>query len=89
MAKVIIKQLSEEEIKNKGIRKWQIWEKEVSRFPWTYDGEEECFFIEGEVIIETKDGLSNIKPGDFVVFQKGLECVWDIKKPVRKYYNFP
>jgi len=89
MAKVRVTSLSEEEIKNKGIRKWPVWTKEVSRFPWKYDGEEQCLFLEGEVVIETKNGNQNLKPGDFVVFENGLECVWDIKKPVRKHYNFP
>jgi len=26
--------------------------------------------------------------GDFVTFPEGLSCVWDIKEPVRKHYNF-
>ncbi len=26
--------------------------------------------------------------GDFVTFPKGLSCVWDIKEPVKKHYNF-
>jgi len=26
--------------------------------------------------------------GDLVVFPKGLSCVWQVKKPVRKYYVF-
>ena len=26
--------------------------------------------------------------GDFVTFPKGLSCIWDIKAPVRKHYNF-
>ena len=88
MAKVIIERLSEEEINKRGIRSWPQWSKEVSRFDSYYDGDEECLFIEGEVIIETEDAKSEIKPGDFVIFQKGLKCIWDIRKPVRKYYNF-
>ncbi|MDK2908880.1 MAG: uncharacterized protein PWR20_447 [Bacteroidales bacterium] len=82
------RRLSEEEIKTKGIRNWPTWEKEVSRFPWTYDETEECYFIEGEVIIETKEGNYTIEPGDFVIFHEGLKCVWDIRRPVKKHYNF-
>ena len=26
--------------------------------------------------------------GDLVQFEKGLKCIWKVKKPVRKYYNF-
>ncbi len=29
-----------------------------------------------------------IKKGDYVTFPKGLSCVWDVKEPVKKHYNF-
>lgn len=89
MAKVIIEHLAESEIGKRGIRNWPIWEKEISRFDWLYDGDEECLIIEGEVIVETEKGSFSIKKGDFVTFKSGLKCVWDIKKPIKKYYNFP
>ncbi len=90
MAKVIITQLSPEETAKRGIHEWPVWTKEVSRFGHVYDdGTEECLFLEGEVTIETREGNYQIRPGDFVVFEEGLECTWDIHKPVRKHYNFP
>ena len=88
MTKVIIKQLSEDEKQELGIKSWPIWEKEISRFSWTYSGDEQCYIIAGEFSVETDDGFFNIKPGDFVVFKDGLSCVWDIKKPVKKHYSF-
>jgi uncharacterized cupin superfamily protein len=89
MPKVIIQKLSQKEIEERKIKSWPIWEKEVSRFEHTYDGDEECLFLEGEVVIETKEENFTIVPGDFVTFRDGLECIWDIKRPVRKHYNFP
>jgi uncharacterized protein len=89
MKKVIIQKLSESELKERGILKWPIWEKEVSRFSHTYEGDEECLFIEGHVIIETLECNYTIDAGDFVIFRDGLECVWNIRKPVKKHYNFP
>jgi len=89
MEKVIIQKLADSEIKERQIRKWPIWEKEVSRFSHTYDGDEECLFLEGEVVIESGERNYTISPGDFVIFKDGLECIWDIKKPVKKHYNFP
>ena len=89
MSGVIIQKLTEEEIRGKDIRSWPVWTKEISRFEWTYDGPEECLFLEGEVVIETAEGAFNIAPGDFVTFRDGLKCIWDIKKPVKKHYNFP
>jgi len=88
MATVKIEKLTEEEIAKRGIRSWPVWEKEVSRFPWTYTGEEQCYILNGEVVIETKKGNFTLNPGDFVTFEDGLECVWDIKKPVKKHYHF-
>lgn len=67
---------------------WPIWEKEVSRFDWVYEGDEECLILEGEFSVETADEVYHIKAGDFVTFPDGLKCVWDIKVPVRKHYNF-
>ncbi|PKO97761.1 MAG: cupin [Bacteroidetes bacterium HGW-Bacteroidetes-9] len=85
---VEVRKIAEAEINEKGIRNWPIWEKEISRFPYTYEEEEWCYFLEGEVIVETETGNFEIGPGDLVVFKTGLNCVWDIKKPVRKHYNF-
>jgi uncharacterized cupin superfamily protein len=89
MKKVIIQKLSKESIDSKGIRKWPIWEKEISRFDWQYEGDEECLILKGEVNVETKDETYVIKAGDFVTFKKGLKCIWDVKSPIRKHYNFP
>jgi uncharacterized protein len=89
MPTVIKEQLSQKEIDELGVMQWPIWTKEVSRFDWTYDGTEQCLFLEGDVIVETEDGNFHLQPGDFVTFEAGLSCVWDIKKPVKKHYNFP
>ncbi len=87
--KVEIEKLSEEQIEKRGIKSWPIWEKEVSRFDWYYDFTEECYLLEGKVIVETKDDEKyEFGKGDFVTFPKGLSCVWDIKEAVKKHYNF-
>jgi uncharacterized cupin superfamily protein len=88
MEKVIIQQLSEEEISQLGIRNWPVWEKEISKFDWAYEGDEECLILEGVVIVTTQDGEHTIRAGDFVTFKDGLKCVWDIKQDIRKHYNF-
>jgi len=84
-----IEKLSKEELKKKGVFSWPIWEKEKSNFDWYYDETEECYFLEGEVEVKTKDGkIVKFGKGDFVTFPKGLSCNWNIIKPVRKHYNF-
>lgn len=84
-----VQKLSDEQLKKMNVFNWPIWTKEVSRFDWSYDSVEECLFLEGQVTVETKDGKSvSFGKGDFVTFPKGLSCTWDVKKPVKKHYNF-
>jgi uncharacterized cupin superfamily protein len=87
---VVEKGLTERQIAALGIKNWPIWTKEISAFPWHYDETEVCYFLEGEVLLTQDDGGPSVtlQPGDYVVLPKGLSCRWDIKKPVRKHYNF-
>jgi uncharacterized protein len=80
--------LDDAEITRRGIRNWPVWEKKACRFPYIYQQEEHCFFLEGEVNIETASGKFTLKAGDFAIFRKGLKCIWDIRQPVKKHYNF-
>lgn len=67
---------------------WPTWEKEVSTFDWTYHDREQCYFLEGDVTVKTKDGEVSFGKGDFVTFPQGLSCTWIVKKPVKKHYKF-
>jgi len=62
------------------------WECGVSEFDWHFESEEICLFIEGEAVISYDGGSVSISAGDYVVFPKGLSCVWKVSKPVKKYY---
>jgi len=84
-----VQKLGQEELTKKGVFCWPIWAKEISRFDWQYESVEECYFLEGDVEVTTQDGEKvSFGKGDFVIFPEGLSCVWEIKKPVRKHYNF-
>ena len=72
-----------------GVRQWEIWEKEVSEFPWSYDEQEICFFLEGEVQVFPEDGTPvRFGKGDLVTFPAGMSCTWKVLQPVRKHYRF-
>lgn len=88
--KITIEKLTDAEVKSRGINKWPIWEKEVSKFPWHYDSREQCLFLEGEVVVtdDSTGEKTEVKKGDFVTFPVGLSCRWEVKKPVKKHYNF-
>ena len=79
-----------EKLEEMGVFSWPVWEKKVSRFPWTYDTDEVCYILEGEVTV-TPDGGEpvTIRAGDLVRFPAGMSCTWDITKPIRKHYDFP
>ena len=70
------------------MQKESIWTCDVSEFPWHYDQKETCLILEGEVTVKSKEGDASFGPGDFVLFPQGLDCRWQVKKPVRKHYKF-
>ncbi|MFN6463700.1 MAG: cupin domain-containing protein [Nostoc sp. DedVER02] len=82
-------QPTQERLNELGVSKWEIWNKEVSKFPWTYDSQETCYFLEGNVIV-TPDGGQPVQmgKGDLVVFPAGMSCIWEITSDVKKHYYF-
>ena len=87
--KIAVERLTEQDVDKKGVSSWPIWEKEISRFDWHYDSTEECYLLEGKVVVEGEDGeIVEFGKGDFVTFPEGLSCIWDIKEPVKKHYRF-
>jgi uncharacterized cupin superfamily protein len=65
-----------------------VWTCGISEFDWSYDQEETCLIIEGEVTVNYDSKSVSFAAGDLVVFQQGLSCVWQVKKPVKKHYLF-
>lgn len=87
MSKIVInKEITADKLEK--IKKWPIWEKDISRFSQFYAYTEEFYIIEGKVTIECEEEIYHLEPGDFVHIEKGLSCIWDIKEKVRKYYDF-
>ncbi|NET69112.1 MAG: cupin domain-containing protein [Moorea sp. SIO1G6] len=87
--KILIERPSQDHLDNLGVSNWPIWTKEVSEFPWTYDEQEICYLLEGEVVV-TPDGGEpvQIAKGDLVTFPAGMSCTWKIISNVRKHYQF-
>ncbi|MCP4675513.1 MAG: cupin domain-containing protein [Deltaproteobacteria bacterium] len=80
---------SEDRLASLEVRSWPIWTKESSEFPWTYDAEETCYFLEGNVMVTTEDGEQvKMGAGDLVTFPRGMSCTWKVDLPVRKHYTF-
>ena len=80
---------SDNRLEQLGVTSWPIWSKEISEFPWQYDAQETCYFLEGEVVVTPDGGEAvEMKEGDLVIFPKGMSCIWKISKNVKKHYNF-
>ncbi len=89
MPKIKVERPAPQKLQELGVSRWPVWEKEVSRFNWYYDTQEVCYFLEGKVVVEEEGGEKvEMGKGDLVTFPQGLKCVWDIKKAVKKHYNF-
>ena len=70
---------------------WPIWSCEASEFDWDYTQNETCLILEGKVTVTDRpDSGESVTfgPGDMVVFPVGLQCVWKVTEPVKKYYDF-
>ena len=73
-----------------GVKQWPTWSKEVSTFPWDYSSQEVAYILEGEVTVTPKNGGDPVSfgAGDLVTFPAGFSCVWEVKKTLRKHYQF-
>ncbi len=72
-----------------GVYDWPIWEKHSAEFAWTYDRQETCYFLEGQVTVTPEGGEPvAMGKGDLVIFPAGLCCRWHITEMVRKHYDF-
>ncbi len=72
-----------------GVSSWSTWSKEVSTFPWSYSECEIAYVLEGEVEVTPKGGAPvSFGKGDLVTFPAGMTCTWEVKKALRKHYQF-
>lgn len=89
MAKIIVEKPSANKLAALGVTRWPIWTKEVSEFPWSYSSQEVAYILEGEVTVIEKGGETvSFGAGDLVTFPSGLTCTWQVKKALRKHYQF-
>ncbi|CAM9451792.1 unnamed protein product [Choristocarpus tenellus] len=86
----VTKNPSEETLASLGARNWPTWSCGVSKFPWTYEGTETCYILEGDVTVTPNDGRQpvTVGKGDLCVFPDRMSCVWDVKAPINKHYKF-
>jgi len=80
---------SAERLAGLGVYQWPVWTKEASLFPWTYDSQETCYFLEGDATVTPEGGEPlRLGAGDLVIFPAGMRCTWQVHRRVRKHYTF-
>ena len=89
MSILVTSPCTETTIQELGIKNWPIWTCDVSSFNWTYEDQETCLLLEGEVTVTPEGGTPvQFGAGDLVVFPAGMDCRLDVQKAVRKHYRF-
>lgn len=89
MSQITVEKPSADRLASLGVRQWPTWSKEVSTFPWQYSSTEVAYILEGEVTVTPIGGEPvSFGAGDLVTFATGLDCVWVVKKALRKHYHF-
>jgi len=83
---VIVKKPSDAEIQN--CKSWPVWTCQPSSFDWEYTQKETCLILEGEVTVTDGENSVSFGPGDMVIFPVDLDCTWQVRKAVKKHYNF-
>ena len=83
---VVVRKPGKEE--EKTCKAWPIWTCKPSEFDWAYTEKETCLILEGDVTVTDGKESVSFGPGDFVIFPVDLECKWQVKKAVKKHYNF-
>jgi len=69
----VIHKPSRNELDSMGVFEWPVWEKEISEFPWTYESQEICYVLEGEVVV-TLDGGVGPLPSRRVIWLSFLQA---------------
>ncbi len=88
MSEIVVKQPSEEDLKQLGVETWSSWSCEPSEFDWEYADQETAYIKQGRVTVVDQGGETEIKAGDLVTFPKGMKCRWIVHEPIRKVYRF-
>ncbi len=88
MARIIVTKPSEHALAELGVTNWPIWTCDVSTFDWHHDQKETCYLLTGEVTVTAGEEKVDIQAGDLVIFPEGMDCVWEVRSPVKKHYKF-
>ena len=88
MLRITVTKPSEHALTELGVKSWPIWTCEPSTFDWHYDQKETCYILEGDVTVTAGEQRVSFGRGDLVIFPEGMNCVWEVRRGVKKHYKF-
>ncbi|WP_235045551.1 cupin domain-containing protein [Methylophaga lonarensis] len=85
----IVKNPTEDFLKQIGVASWETWDCPVTEFRLDFDETEKAYILEGEIVV-TPDGAASVTivPGDYVEFPAGLKSMWRVTKQLKKHYSY-
>jgi hypothetical protein len=83
----VVKKISTHEFEQLGVDTWEPWENTTHKAPWEVEETETFYVHEGEVSITVGDITYNVTENMLVSLPKGLVCIWDIPKYLKKVYK--
>ncbi len=86
--RIEIEQPDHDELEEAGVFDWPVREHDEDKFDWYFEKTEHCYIIEGVADIVSEFDTIMVKPGDYLIFPAGLECVWDVRSKIRAHYSF-
>ena len=69
MSILVTSPCTETQIQELGIKNWPIWTCDVSSFDWTYEDQETCLLLEGEVTVTPEGGDA------CAIWSRGFSCL--------------
>ncbi len=88
MKNITVEQPDNERLEELGVESWPTLSMQACDIDWVFDQTEQSYFLEGRVIVETRDGrMVEVQKGDLAVFPKGLACTWHIIEPMHKHFR--
>jgi uncharacterized protein len=93
MSAIIVEKPTPARLNELGVKQWPTYMVQRSVYlplaVQQYSSTEIAYILEGEVTVTPNGGTPvSFAAGDLVTFATGLDCVWEVKKPLRKHYHF-
>ncbi len=71
-----------------GVLCWDVATEAVATIRKTYERAMIVYVLQGEATIETPSGQVAIEAGDLVTLPLGLQCTWNVTRPMGTHFSY-